>query len=79
MQKTSKEPIGESDTDRDTMRSHYDISGGVRGATATRYAQGTNLVLIDPDLADVFPDGTSVNEALKAIAILIRGRRAVAS
>lgn len=76
MKKTSKAPNGESDTDRDTMRPHYDFSGGVRGATAARYAQGTNLVLIDPDVADIFPDGPSVNEALKALASVIRGRRA---
>lgn len=74
MKKTSKAPT--SDPDRDTMRGHYDFSGGVRGVTAARYAQGSNLVLIDPEVTDLFPDGPSVNEALKALATLIRGHRA---
>jgi hypothetical protein len=39
--------------DRDTMRPEYVFSGGVRGVTAKRYAQGTNAVIIDADLLDV--------------------------
>jgi hypothetical protein len=74
MKKTSKAP--HSDADRDTMREHYDFSGDVRGVTAARHAQGSNLVLIDPEVADLFPDGPSVTEALKALAALIRSRRA---
>lgn len=62
------------ETDGDTLRPHYDFSSGLRGVTAARYAQGANLVLIDPDIADVFPDGLSVNEALKALATVIRGQ-----
>jgi len=62
------------DPDRDTMRKEYDFSGAVRGATATRYAQGTNVVVIDPDVLDVFPDALSVNEALRAIAPVLRQR-----
>ena len=61
--------------DRDTLRSEYDFSGAVRGVTAARYAQGANVVLIDPEVLDVFPDGPSVNQALKALAPVIRGRR----
>ena len=56
----------------DTLRPQYDFSAGRRGITAARYAQGSNLVLVDPDVADVFPDGASVNEALKALAVVIR-------
>ena len=40
--------------DRDTMRKEYDFSGAVRGVTAARYAQGTNVVVIDPKVTDVF-------------------------
>jgi hypothetical protein len=65
----------ESDSDRDTMREEYDFSGAVRGVTATRYAEGTNVVVIDPDLNDVFPTSAAVNEALRALAPLIRERR----
>ena len=61
--------------DRDTMRPEYDFSGGERGVTASRYAQGANVVVVDPEVLDVFPDGTSVNEALRALAPVIRHRR----
>ena len=63
--------------DRDTMRPEYDFSRAVRGVTTARYAQGTNVVVIDPDILDVFPTGESVNEALRALApVLRRTRRA---
>lgn len=62
--------------DRDTMRPEYDFSHAVRGATAARYAERANVVVIDPDVLDVFPDGQAVNEALRALAPVIRrGRR----
>ena len=61
--------------DRDTLRPEYDFSRAIRGVTAARYAQGANIVLIDPEVLDVFPDGPSVNQALKALAPVIRGRR----
>ena len=57
------------------MRPEYDFSDGVRGATAARYAAGANVVLVDPDVLDVFPDGVSVNDALRALAPVIRQRR----
>lgn len=63
------------DPDRDTMRPEYDFSGAARGVTAVRYAQGTNVVVIDPDVLDVFPDGESVNTALRALAPVFRQRR----
>lgn len=58
--------------DRDTMRPEYDFHGAVRGATAARYAQGANVVAIAPEVRDVFPDGASVNDALRALAPLLR-------
>jgi len=58
--------------DRDTMREEYDFTGAVRGATAARYAEGSNVVVIDPDVLDVFPDASSVNEALRALAPVLR-------
>ena len=61
--------------DRDTMRPEYDFSEGVRGVTASRYAQGANVVVVDPEVLDVFPDGIAVNEALRALAPVIRHRR----
>jgi len=62
-------------TKRHTLRPEYDFSRAVRGVTAARYADGANVVVIDPEVLDVFPDGPSVNEALKALAPVIRGRR----
>ena len=61
--------------DRDTMRPEYDFSKAVRGATAARYAQGANIAVIDPDVLDVFPDGKAVNEALRALAPVLRQQR----
>lgn len=57
------------------MRSEYDFSGGVRGKHAKRYKEGSNIVLIDPDVAKVFPDSKSVNEALRALLPIIAGRK----
>ena len=51
----------------DEMRAEYDFSGGVRGKYVDRYRRGTNVVLLDPALADAFPDSKSVNDALKAL------------
>ncbi len=62
--------------ERDTMRPEYDFSAAVRGATAARYAQGANIVVVDPEVLDVFPDGATVNEALRALAPVLRHRRA---
>lgn len=45
---------------------------GVRGKYAKRYAEGTNLVLIEPDLRKVFPTAEAVNRALRAMAEVIR-------
>jgi len=58
------------------MRREYDFSKGVRGKYAARFAEGTNVVVLDPDVADVFPTSTSVNEALRALAKIIRNTRA---
>jgi hypothetical protein len=74
MKKASRRP--HRSTDRDTMRAEYDFSNGVRGVTASRYADGTNVVLIDPDLLDVFSDQATVNEILRALAPVLRKKRA---
>ena len=61
--------------DRDTLRPEYDFTVAVRGLTVARYAQGTNIVAVDPDVRDVFPDSRSVNDALRALAPLLREQR----
>jgi len=52
------------------LRPEYDLSklrGGVRGKYAKRFQQGTNLVLLSPDVAKYFPDERSVNAALRSL------------
>ena len=49
----------------DGMRPEYDLRGGVRGKYYERYKQGTNVVLLEPDIARVFRDSAAVNEALR--------------
>ena len=49
----------------DEMRAEYDLRGGVRGKYYERYQQGTNVVLLDPDVASVFRDSVTVNETLR--------------
>jgi len=58
------------------MSKEYDFSGGVRGKYARRYARGSNVVVLDPDVAKIFKDSKSVNRALRALAeVAIRSRR----
>jgi hypothetical protein len=60
----------EVDELEDELRPEYDFSnmtGGVRGKYVERYQTGTNVVLLDQDVAKAFPDSTSVNEALRLL------------
>jgi hypothetical protein len=55
---------------RNELRSEYDASslkGGVRGKYVRRYSEGTNLVLLAPDVAQAFPSDEAVNEALRSL------------
>lgn len=45
----------------------YDFSNGVRGKYAARFAEGTNVVVLSPDVAEIFPDSEAVNEALRTL------------
>lgn len=55
----------------DELRSEYDLrallKNSVRGKYATKYRAGTNLVLLDPDIAKAFPTGQAVNQALRLV------------
>jgi hypothetical protein len=60
----------EVDELEDELRPEYDfakMAGGVRGKYVERYRTGTNLVLLDPDIAQAFPTDASVNEALRLL------------
>lgn len=54
------------------MLAEYDFGKGVRGKYAKRYASGSNVVLLSPDVAKVFPDSASVNTALRKLANIAR-------
>ena len=55
----------------DELRPEYDmkslLKGGMRGKYAARYRAGTNLVLLEPEVAKAFPNEKAVNEALKLV------------
>jgi len=57
------------------MLEEYDFSKGVQGKYAKRYREGTNVVVIDPDVARVFPDHESVNQALRSLAEIIKRQK----
>jgi hypothetical protein len=61
------------DTDSD-MLDEYDFSNGVRGKYVDRFAKGSNVIVLDPDVARIFPDSESVNQALRALAEIIRNQ-----
>jgi hypothetical protein len=57
------------------MLEEYDFSNGVRGKYAKRYEEGTNIVVIEPDVAKVFPDHDSVNQTLRSLAKIIKRQK----
>ena len=54
------------------MRAEYDFSHGVRGKYAKKYAQGSNIIVLDPDVANLFPDSKAVNDALRILVKVAR-------
>ena len=64
-----------TEKEEDELRPEYDLSklkGRVRGKYAERYRAGTNLVLLEPDVATAFPDAKAVNEALRLLMEVAR-------
>ena len=61
-----------SKSDDAELKPEYDFSDGVRGKYARRYAQGTNVVVLAPDVARAFPNAAAVNRSLRALAALVR-------
>lgn len=57
----------ENTNEHDEMREQYDFSQGVRGKYHDRYLEGTNVILLDPDVASVFKDQKQVNDILRAL------------
>jgi hypothetical protein len=70
VEKESRMKKVESEVEEDELRPVYDFSrlkGRVRGKYVERYREGTNLVLLEPDVAAAFPDAKAVNEALRTL------------
>lgn len=65
MKKAKKEP---------EMLPEYDFSRGARGKYAAKYAKGSNIIVLDKTILDVFPDSKAANRALKALAEIIRSQ-----
>ena len=55
------------------MQAHYDFSGGQRGRCAHLFPQKPGVVILSPDMAAIFPDSDSVNEALRTLVKAVRG------
>jgi hypothetical protein len=59
----------------DELRDEYDFAsmkGGVRGKYAEQYQEDVKLIMLEPDVAKIFPDAKSVNEALRTLAKIIQ-------
>ncbi|MCP4264524.1 MAG: hypothetical protein GY777_02940 [Candidatus Brocadiaceae bacterium] len=59
------------------MLEEYDFSNGIQGKYAKRYKEGTNVVVIDPDVAKFFPDHDSVNQALRSLTEIIKSQKSL--
>ncbi len=68
-----------SENNNSEMQPHYDFSKGVRGKYARRYARGSNVVVLEPDVARVFPNAQAVNSSLRALAQIIRKQKSAVS
>jgi hypothetical protein len=60
------------------MLEEYDLSNGVQGKYSKRYTKGTNVVVIEPDIAKYFPDHDSVNKALRSVLRIIKTHKKIA-
>ncbi|MDP2804814.1 MAG: hypothetical protein Q8O24_02615 [Gallionellaceae bacterium] len=58
----------------DDLKPEYDFSNGVKGKYVSRLAKGANVAVLDSDVASIFPDSASVNDALRALAQIIQAR-----
>jgi hypothetical protein len=72
MKKEGTKRVGRAKAEEDTMRPEYDFSKAERGTTSARYAQGTNVVVLDPDVVRMFPNAAAVNQALRALGEIIK-------
>ena len=64
------------ESENNDMLDQYDFSEGVRGKYAKKYHQGSNIVVLDPDVAQRFPNSEAVNQALRSLANIQDGKGA---
>jgi hypothetical protein len=57
------------------MLEEYDFSNGIQGKYSKRYSEGTNVVVIEPDIVKYFPDHDSVNQALRSLSEIIKEQK----
>jgi hypothetical protein len=72
MKKQTRKKLSET---KDTMRPEYDFSKGVRGKHAAKYTEGTNVVVLEPDVAREFRTTEQVNETLRAVSKMFQQHR----
>ena len=72
MSKASRQKVEEPSRESLEEIPERSFRRAIRGKYAGRYAKGTNLVLLDSDVAEAFPDAASVNDALRAVMTLRR-------
>lgn len=73
--KSASSSAAPSERDPDEIRPEYDaelLRQGVRGKYAQRFREGTNIIVLDPDIAAAFPDSRAVNAALRALLEIAR-------
>ena len=70
-----KQTRGRRPEDKDILRPEYDFSKGIRGKHAAKYAEGTNVVVLEPDVARDFRTAEEVNETLRAVSKMLQQRR----
>ncbi|MBW1616955.1 MAG: hypothetical protein JRJ49_10615 [Deltaproteobacteria bacterium] len=59
--------------DKDMLK-EYDFSKGIRGKYVNRFKEGGEVIILDPDVAEIFSDSASVNNALRSIAHIVRNQ-----
>jgi hypothetical protein len=75
MKKSPGKGAGADQTDADEILPEYDFKRGSPNKFASRYATGSAVIVLEPDVAAVFPSAGEANEALRAIAGIIQKRR----
>lgn len=73
--KIAEAAVSPKERDSEELLPEYDpelLRSGVRGKYAQRYREGTNIIVLEPDLAAAFPDSAAVNAALRALLDIAR-------